>query len=77
MDFSTVVGIQRPEAFRRITRAHVIAWRKDVERRPLAPSTLRRKLSALSSLFEYLYERNAARGLSGGGILPPLVIRLA
>jgi integrase/recombinase XerD len=58
-DFSSFVGIHRPEEFRLITRAHVIAWRKDVERRQLAPSTIRRKLSALSSLFEYLCERNA------------------
>lgn len=48
-----------PEEFRRITRAHVIAWRKDFERRWLSPSAIRRKLSALSSLFEYLCQRNA------------------
>jgi site-specific recombinase XerD len=58
-DFSAFVGINRPEEFRLITRAHVIAWRKDCERRRLAPSITRRKLSALSSLFEYLCERNA------------------
>ena len=58
-EFRTFVGIQRPEEFRLITRAHVIAWRKAVERRQLSPSTIRRKLSALSSLFEYLCERNA------------------
>jgi integrase/recombinase XerD len=58
-DFSAFVGINRPEEFRLITRAHVIAWRKDFERRRLSPSTIRRKLSALSSLFEYLCERNA------------------
>jgi integrase/recombinase XerD len=58
-DFSAFVGINRPEAFRLITRAPVIAWRKDSERRQLSPSTIRRKLSALSSLFEYLCERNA------------------
>jgi integrase/recombinase XerD len=58
-DFSAFVGIQRPEEFRLIARAHVIAWRKDVERRRLSPATIRRKLSALSSLFEYLCERNA------------------
>jgi integrase/recombinase XerD len=58
-DFSAFGGINRPEEFRLITRAHVIAWRKDVERRQLSPSTIRRKLSALSSLFEYLCERNA------------------
>jgi site-specific recombinase XerD len=58
-DFSAFVGIHHPEEFRRITRAHVIAWRTDFERRQLSPSTIRRKLSALSSLFEYLCERNA------------------
>jgi integrase/recombinase XerD len=58
-DCSAFVGIDRPEEFRLITRAHIIAWRKDVERRQLSPSTIRRKLSALSSLFEYLCERNA------------------
>jgi site-specific recombinase XerD len=58
-DFTGFVGITRPEEFRRITRAHVIAWRKDFERRQLAPATIRRKLSALSSLYEYLCEQNA------------------
>lgn len=58
-DFTSFVGIARPEEFRTITRAHVIAWRKDFERRELAHATIRRKLSALSSLFEYLCERNA------------------
>ncbi len=42
-----------------MTRAHVIAWRTDLERRSLAPATQRRKLAALSSLFQYLCERNA------------------
>src|SRR5687768_8463132 len=53
-DFSRFVGIVRPEEFRTVTRAHVIAWRDDLERRQAAPATLRRKLSALSSLFDSL-----------------------
>jgi integrase/recombinase XerD len=53
------VGIGRPEDFRSVTRAHVIAWRKALEKRKLAPATLRRKLSALSDLFDYLCEKNA------------------
>ena len=40
-DCSAFVGIHRPEEFRLTTRAHVIAWRKDFERRRLAPSTIR------------------------------------
>jgi len=31
---------------RTITRAHVIAWRKDLEKRELATSSIRRKLAA-------------------------------
>jgi site-specific recombinase XerD len=58
-DFTAFVGMARLEEFRCITRAHVIAWRQDCERRQLAPATIRRKLSALSSLFEYLCEHNA------------------
>src|ERR1700740_2647629 len=44
-------------------RSHIIAWRKDMERRGLAPSSIRRKLSALSSLFDYLCERNPVDGV--------------
>jgi hypothetical protein len=62
-DFSAFVGIQRPEEFRLIPRAHVIdgdsCRRTDLERRQLSPSTIRCKLSALSSRFEYLCEHNA------------------
>ncbi|MEZ5581074.1 MAG: phage integrase N-terminal SAM-like domain-containing protein [Candidatus Competibacteraceae bacterium] len=60
-DFTRFVGIVRPEEFRIVTRAHLIAWRKDMETRKLAPSTIRRKLSAISSLFDYLCEHNAVR----------------
>jgi len=58
-DFMAFVGIGRPEEFRIVTRAHLIAWRKSLERRNLSPASIRRKLSALSALFEYLCEANA------------------
>jgi site-specific recombinase XerD len=57
--FMRFVGIAQPEDFRSVTRAHVIAWRKSLEKRKLAPATMRRKLSALSDLFAYLCEKNA------------------
>ncbi|MDA7917689.1 tyrosine-type recombinase/integrase [bacterium] len=47
------------EEFRDVTRAHIIAWRKKLEARELAAATIRRKLSALSSLYDFLCERNA------------------
>src|SRR3954453_12381169 len=52
--FMRFVGINRPEEFGAVTRAHVIAWRKLLESRKLAPATIRRKLSALSDLYNYL-----------------------
>jgi len=58
-DFMGFVGIAQPEEFRAVTRAHVLAWRKNLEGRQLSGATIRRKLAALSSLFDYLCERNA------------------
>src|SRR5262249_887435 len=58
-DFMVFLGITRPAEFRIVTRAHVIAWRKKLEERQLSAPTIRRKLSALSSLFDYLCEKNA------------------
>jgi integrase/recombinase XerD len=58
-DFMRFIGIVRPEEFRIVTRAHVIAWRDDLDRRGLEGPTRRNRLAALSSLFEYLCEKNA------------------
>src|SRR5215472_8474751 len=53
-EFMRFTGIVRPEEFRTVTRAHVIAWRDDLARRTLDGSTIRNRLAAVSSLFEYL-----------------------
>jgi integrase/recombinase XerD len=58
-EFTAFAGVGRPEEMRRVTRAHLIAWRKDLERRGLAPSSIRRKLAAVASLFDHLCEVNA------------------
>ena len=52
-------GLHRPEEFREVTRAHVIAWRDQLVQQGLANDTIRRKLAALSSLYAYLCDRNA------------------
>ena len=52
-------GITRPEEFRIVTRAHIIAWRDDLVRRGLGGSTVRNRLASIASLFEYLCEKNA------------------
>ncbi|MDV7214216.1 site-specific integrase, partial [Azotobacter beijerinckii] len=61
-DFCAFVGLQAPEQFREVTRAHVLAWRKSLEQRGLSAATLRRKLAALTSLFDHLLECNAVAG---------------
>jgi len=67
------VGILHPSDFRLVTRAHLIAWRKDLEQRLLGGATIRRKLAALSSLFEYLCERNAVESNPVKGVKRPPV----
>lgn len=49
-DFMVFCGIRGPEEFRMVKRAHLIAWRKDLEARALEAATVRRKLSAIASL---------------------------
>src|SRR5712691_622030 len=58
-DFQAFTGLSRPEEFRDVTRAHVIAWREQLVTQELANDTIRRKLAALSSLYAYLCDRNA------------------
>ena len=61
-DFCGFVGLTSAEEFRAVTRAHVLAWRAQLETRGLAGATIRRKLAALSSLFDHLLECNAVAG---------------
>jgi len=53
-EFMSFTGIAEAAQFRDVGRSHVIAWRKTLLRRQLAGLTIRAKLAALSSLFEYL-----------------------
>ena len=71
-EFSTFTGLKEPTQLRTVTRAHVIAWRKALETRALSPASIRRKLSSLSSLFDYLCERNAVPGNPVDGVKRPL-----
>ena len=63
--------MRRPEDFRTVTRAHLIAWRQDLAARALAPSSIRRELSALSSLFDYLCEHHAVSHHPVDGVKRP------
>lgn len=72
-EFMAFAGIEGPHAFRQVGRGHVLAWRRDLERRSLAGATIRRKLAALSSLFEALCEANAVQGNPVDGVKRPKV----
>jgi integrase/recombinase XerD len=71
-EFSAFTGLRAPSELRTVARAHVIAWRKHLEARELESSSIRRKLSALSSLFDYLCERNAVAGNPVDGVKRPM-----
>lgn len=71
--FMTFTGIVQPEEFRSVTRAHILAWRADLESQKLAGSTIRRKLAALGSLYEYLCETNAVTHNPVKGVKRPKI----
>lgn len=58
-DFMQFTGIRKPEEFRQVTRAHIIAFRDELKNRNLSGSTIRNRLASISSLFEYLCDKNA------------------
>ncbi len=58
-DFMLFAGIKRPEEFRLVTPAHVIAWRDGLGEQILSGTTIRHRMAALSSLFQYLCDKNA------------------
>ena len=72
-DFMQFTGIVKPEEFRVVTRAHVIAWRDELVKRALSGMTVRHRLAALSSLFEYLCEKNAVTHNPVKGVTRPPV----
>ena len=57
--FMALFGMKDSRQFRDVTRAHLLAWRKHLEGGGSGPATIRRKLSALASLFDHLCEVNA------------------
>ncbi|HDS1679030.1 TPA: tyrosine-type recombinase/integrase [Pseudomonas putida] len=61
-DFCNFLGMDEVAQFRAVTRAHVLAWRSQLEQRGLSGATIRRKLAALSSLFDHLLDANAVAG---------------
>lgn len=71
--FMAFTGIVKPEEFRAVTRSHILAWRAELETQKLAGSTIRRKLAALASLYEYLCDTNAVTHNPVKGVKRPKV----
>ena len=70
-EFMRFAGIHQAEEFRLVKRSHLIAWRKQLETRTLEASTVRRKLSAVASLFDHLCECNAVPFNPADGVKRP------
>jgi len=59
--FMRTLGITSPEQLRQVDHRAVIAWERIMrEQESAAPSTVRRRLAALSSLFKHLVRHGAA-----------------
>jgi integrase/recombinase XerD len=58
--FIESLGICSREELRQVDRAAVIHWQRVMERQGARPRTIRRRLSALSSLFTHLVSRRLA-----------------
>jgi integrase/recombinase XerD len=71
--FMQFTGIVQPQEFRAVARGHVLAWRADLEKQMLSGATIRRKLAALASLFEYLCDCNAVTHNPVKGVKRPSV----
>ncbi len=70
-EFMNFAGINHASELRLVKRSHLIAWRKQLEKRALEASTIRRKLSAVSSLFDFLCEANAVSHNPVDGVKRP------
>lgn len=70
-NFMRFVGITSAHEFRLVKRSHLIAWRAQLQSRSLEASTIRRKLSAVASLFDFLCESNAVPFNPADGVKRP------
>ena len=58
--FMRTIGITDTADFRKVDRMAVVAWKRRMEADSVKPRTIRRRLSALSSLFGHLVDKRAA-----------------
>jgi len=61
LEFAAAMGFQAESDWREVKPAHVIAWRKSMEGRGMRDRTIHTRVSALSSLFKHLCEKQMVR----------------
>ena len=71
-EFMSFAGLSEPGGLQEATPDRVEAWREALLARPLRPATVRRKLSALSSLFDELLARGAVAANPVRGVGRPV-----
>jgi integrase/recombinase XerD len=59
--FIAFLGLRSVGELRKVDRAAVVAWRRSLQEAGAKPSTIHRKISALSSLFTHLVEQQLIR----------------
>jgi integrase/recombinase XerD len=59
--FVAFLGLRQVDELRQVDRAAVVAWKRSLQDAGAKPSTIHRKLSALSSLFAHLVEQQLLR----------------
>lgn len=66
-------GISHTKEFKEVKRSHVLAWRSAMEKQNLSSATIRRRMSALASLYEYFCDVGAASHNPVRGVKRPRV----
>jgi len=66
--FMVFLGAEKPEELRSVTSTHVIAFKRSLSERGMKPRTINNRMSAISSLFSHLTDKqivkhNPAKGL--------------
>lgn len=70
-EFILFNGIVTPDELYKASQAHVIAWRVDMKARGWSNATIAARLSAVSSLYKFLADRQLAMANPVSGVLRP------
>ncbi len=72
-EFIGFLGLRSPQELYRLEQAHVIAWREELTRQGASARTISNRLSALSSLYKHLCEKQLCTENPVAGVKRPKV----